>query len=255
MLNQLLSGEQSLFVIDTETTSLDTQTARIVEIAFQQWKETGMVKEWSSRINPGIPIPAETTRIHGITDADVAGRPTFKQLAPNLAKGFSNCSFCGKNCRYDLRILAAEFARAGVAWSYLGAYIIDADRLEQLGEPRHLTNLYKKHTGKDLIDAHSALADVQATSEVIVAQLEKYEKVLPRDLKRLHEMSWPGFIDAEGKFKIIDGVACVAFGKWNGKPMKSVDPSYWDWLLGADFPADVKQLARDAKLGKYPEGT
>jgi DNA polymerase III subunit epsilon len=142
--------------------------------------------------------------------------------------------------------------RAGVPWSYIDARIVDADRLEQLGEPRRLADLYKKHLGRSMENAHSALGDVKATAEVLAAQLAVYK--LPCELSKLHALQWPGQIDPDGRFRLINGVACVAFGKWSGKPMRDVAPSYWDWILSSDFSVDVKALAANAKLGKFPEG-
>lgn len=332
-LHQLLRLTRPLIVVDVETTGIDPKEARIVELGFQVWTAEGMTKEWRSLINPGVPIPQETTKVHGIGDGtfkkcakcgriieeharethfsehltpnpsdvtkSVMGQstmlgdplcerfrpwPTFAQLAPNLARGFSGCDFAGKNVRYDLRVLAVEFGRAGVAWSYMNSRIVDAERLEQLGEPRHLSNLYEKHVGhlctecgktrgdgnhdsgmidyshafkgKKLEDAHQALADVRATTEVIVAQLRKYA-TLPRDLDALHAAQWPHLadaIDVDGKFKFVSGVPYVGnWGKWANCPMSRVDVGYWKFILGADFSADVKKLASDALMGVFPE--
>ncbi len=253
MIHELLHLDKPLFILDIEATSLDVKEARIVELAFQQWDATGMTKEWQTRINPGVPIPTSASKIHGIFDADVAGKPTFKQLAANLAKGLSDCSFANQNIRFDLRVLSAEFARAGVAWNYVGARIVDSSRLEALAVPRHLSDLYRKYKGDDLKNAHGAMADVRAAAEVIAAQLQRYVG-LPRDLDALHAAQWPGFLCDGGQFKMIDGVATCCFGKkWNGRAMKDIDQSYWDWILGADFPADVKALAAEAKMGKFPK--
>lgn len=251
MLNQLLHLDKPLFVLDLETTSLDVKEARIIEIAFQRWESIGLTKEWSSRINPGIQIPASSSKVHGIFDADVADKPTFKQLAVNLAKGLSDCSFANQNIRFDLRILSAEFARAGVEWSYTCAKIIDSFVLERLAVPRSLSHLHEKYTGAKHDGAHGALSDVRAAATVIAKQLEAHD-ALPRDLAKLHELSWPGEIDEGGKFRIIDNVAVCQFGKWRGKPMRDIPIDYYDWLLKSDFPADVKRLAADAKLGKFP---
>lgn len=289
MLHQLLRLTRPLIVVDVETTGLKYEADRIVEIGAQVWKPEGLTKEWRTLVNPGVPIPEAVTKVHGITDEafkkcrkcssplekhpigshaetfeagciDPTPWPTFKQLAPNLVKGFTGVDFAGKNVRFDLRFFAAEFARAGVEWSTVGARIVDADRLEQLGEPRHLSNLYEKHVGRKLEDAHQALADVRATAEVIEVQLRKYA-MLPRDLDMLHKAQWGDTIDAEGKFQFIDGVAC--FGNWSkkhpGKPMAWVaknDPGYYrNFILGetSNFLADVKALAREALAGRFPE--
>lgn len=272
MIHKLLSLSRPLIIFDTETTGLDPKEARIVELGFEVWTSEGLSKSYRTLINPGISIPEEATKTHHITDAMVQACrictkskidcscldnfkpwPYFKQLAPNMAKGFSEVDFCGQNVRYDLRIMSAEFARAGIDWSYIDARIIDSSRLEAIGEPRSLSHLYEKHTGQRLEGAHGALADVVAARMVVEAQLKKYVSTLPRDLDMLHSVQWPGFIDPDGKFKFIDGVACCTFGKWAGKPMKSIEISYFDWLIKNDFSEDVKALARNAKLGKFPE--
>jgi DNA polymerase-3 subunit epsilon len=211
------------------------------------------LKEWRSLINPGISIPPAATAIHGITDADVFGRPLFKQIAVSLAGGFTDCDYAGKNVRFDLRVLAAEFARAKVAWSYAGARIIDADRLEALAHPRDLASLHEKYVGLKHDGAHGALADVRASVTVLVKQLEAHA-TLPRDLDQLHNLSWPGWISLDGGIRFIDGVATMCFGKHRGKPMKDVPRDYWDFVLSSstDFGPDMKALAAKAKMGEFP---
>lgn len=276
MIHQLLHLTRPLFVVDCETTGINPETDRIIEIGFQRWEASGMTREWRSLVSAGVPIPEDSTAKHNITNESISkcrkcgkhnldidhakdgaceylGWPTFAQLASHLAVGFSNCDFAGKHVRFDLRIIAAEMVRAGQEWSYRGARIIDADRLEALGEPRTLSHLYKKHTGREMEHAHEALADVRATTELIVAQLKLYH-TLPRDLDHLHELQWPNWIDVEGKFQFVNGVPCFSsWGKWAHWPMHKIEVSYWDYILKSNFPTDVKQLARDAKLRKFPE--
>ena len=275
MLHTLLNLTRNLVVFDVESTGTNPETDRIVELSFALWDATGLVKEWRSLVNPGVPIPPHVSKIHKITDEmmrqcqacgqyddDVAPDrcrcerfkpvPRFKDLAASMAKGFVNCDYCGQNVRYDLQIFAAEMARAGVVWSYADARIVDSARLEQLAVPRSLSHLHEKYVGLKHDGAHGALSDVRAAATVIVKQLETHPN-LPRDLDELHKIQWPGMLDASGKFKLIDGVATCTFGKHRGVAMRKIPTSYWDWLLGAEFPEDVKQLAREAKLGKFPE--
>lgn len=278
MIHTILNLTRPLFVIDAETTGVDPKNDRIVELGFQQWGPEGLVKEWRSLVNPGVPIPASATKVHGITDVTVKGCrvcgqdtggtdahamlgdnphtfapwPTFKQLAANLAKGLVDCDFAGKNVRFDLRILAAEMARAGQAWSYAGARVVDAERLEALAIPRSLSHLHEKYIGVKHDGAHGALSDVRASTTVIVKQLEAHA-TLPRDLDALHEAQWPGWLCEGGEFRMVDGVATCQFGKWRGKAMRDIPVDYFDWLLRSDFPADVKALAGAAKLGRFPE--
>lgn len=314
-LSKLLNLTRTLVVPDVETTGTDPEVDRIAQLAFQVHKPDGGIDEWSSLVDPGIPIPAETTEIHGIRDADmkacricrglaiehprvkigelpwmtfndpmspdmddplVCGAiticrefkpvPRFAQIAEKLARGFVNCDFAGKNVRFDIRVLMAEFARAKVAWSPAGAMIVDADRLEAKLNPRDLSTLYRKYTGKELEGAHDAMTDVRATSIVLEQQLFQRDddgaQRLPLELKELHELQFPGMIDVSGKFAFgKDGVPRFGmWGKFTGKRMD--DPaaarpgrdgqSYWDWILGAAFPEDIKVIAREAKLGRYP---
>lgn len=273
-LTSVLTLSRALFVVDVETTGLDAGEARIVELGFQRWHPERPLLEYRTLVNPGVPIPKETTKVHGISAEtfDLCATcngprenhdevhefkvwPTFKQIAAKLASGFRSCDYAGKNVRFDLRMLSAEFERAGQPWSYLGARIVDADRLEQLGEPRHLGNLYKKHTGKSLDDAHQAMADVRATTEVIVAQLQRYQ-TLPRDLDLLHKAQWPEeWLDGKGQFKMVNGVPTCTFGKHKGKAMRDVPSDYYQWIGRADvnMPADVKTLAANALRGEYPQ--
>lgn len=219
MLHEVFKLTRPLFVFDCETTGVDTENDRIIELGFQMFTANGMEKEWCGRFNPGVLIVEDVSKVHGITNADVANAPTFASAAQNIANGFTDCDFAGKNVRFDLKILDAEIRRAGVTWSYADAKIIDAERLEQLGEPRSLSDLYRKHVtmtcpgcdGIDdfsgrpcdscggrkrvpavLLDAHEAMADVRATAEVILAQMKKYQ--FTSSVADLHELQWPGQI-------------------------------------------------------------
>jgi DNA polymerase-3 subunit epsilon len=276
MIHQVLPLARPLIVLDGETTSLDTNVARFVELGFQIWEAEGLRAEWRSYINPGIEIPSDATATHGITNAmmsgcRVCGRmeiehgtseacpefkviPFFSQIAQKLAKGFTNCDFAGKNVRYDLRILAAEFTRAGVVWTRGDARIIDADRLEHLGDPHTLTNLVRKHLGEDMTaDAHSALGDVRWTTRLIVAQLANYAS-LPRDLDALHALQFPGMIDLDNRWR-FDEAGVPRFTNWGkhaGQAMRDVPIDYYDFILREDFSAEAKAIAGRAKLGQFP---
>jgi len=270
-LHLLLNLTRPLYVVDTETTGVDTDTDRIIEFGMQQWTAAGMEVEWRTLINPQQEIPAGATKIHGITNAvfllcqtcnlhaiehpnemceAFKAWPTFRQLAPLLATRLVECDFAGKNVRFDLRIMAAEFTRSQVAWSYSEARIVDGERLEQIVEPRDLSSLHKKYTGMPHDGAHGALSDVRASTTVIAHQLQRYE-ALPRNLDDLHQLQWPGWITAGGEFRMVDGVRTITFGKHRGLPVSKVPGTYWDYILDKKnkFPEDVRQLAADVKLG------
>jgi DNA polymerase-3 subunit epsilon len=281
LLHQLLSLERPLIVVDTETTGIDTQKDRIVELGFQVWTANGMESEWRSLINPGISIPKEVSEKHHIVDEDMKGCrrcgiprerhpvddgvimeeavcinfapiPFFKQVAPRIASGFSNCDFAGKNVRFDLRILSAEMARADIEWSTFGARIVDIDRLEQIAVPRSLSDLYEKYTGEKLVGAHTALIDVRASVTVLYHQFRQHQQ-LPRTLNALHDLQFPGMIDLDGKFRFVNGVPCFTqWGKHANKPMREVPTGYYDFIIDGGFSGEVKAIARAAKLGRFP---
>ena len=75
-----------IIFFDLETTGTNITKDRIVEISLIKVMPDGTESEHSTRINPEMPIPAEATEIHHITDADVADKPTFKSLASKLVK-------------------------------------------------------------------------------------------------------------------------------------------------------------------------
>lgn len=272
-LHQIFTLDRPLFVLDTETTGVDAENDRIVELGFQMWMRGGMIKEWRSLIHPGMPIPKSASDVHGITDerftlcAECA-RPikeheadghhafkafyAFRALAPNLAKGFSGCDYAGKNIRFDLRVLAAEFNRVQQPWSYAGARIVCIDRLEQIAVPRTLNDLHKKYLGSELDGAHGALSDVQGSTRVLVRQLEEHATVLPHSLDALHELCWPNYIDTEGVFRWNGDTPVIMIGKHRGKPMRSVPRDYWQWLA-KNGREEVKILAEAAMKGQYPQ--
>lgn len=252
MLHEVFELTRPLIVFDLETTGVDTSTARIVEIAFIYVTAQGVEKQYVQRINPTIPIPPETTEAHHITDDDVKDMPRFSQLAKNIAYGFKDCDYAGKNVRFDLRVLQSEMNREGVDWSYAGARIIDAERLEQLAVPRTLSNLYEKYTGEKLEDAHNALVDTKASLIVLYNQLTQHAAVLPHDVEKLHELQWPGWIDSEGKFRMKNGVPYCTFGKYRDTPMRDIPIGYWKWILTSDFSLELKKLASDAIRKVYP---
>lgn len=250
---------RTFIVFDLETTGVTVEEDRIIEIGFELYEsfphflKKEKKQEWSHLVNPGIPIPKHIQELTTITDEDVKGKPLFGALAANISKGFSNCDFGGKNIRFDLQILFAEMRRNGVDWSYRGAKIVCAERIEQVTNPRTLSHLYEKYTGTKLEGAHAALNDVKASTTVLIEQIKRYQH-LPHDLDQLHDLQWPGWIDAEGKFRFNkEGVPICSFGKHRNLPMNKIPNDYWKWLTKANFPFEIKELADNALKGIFPE--
>lgn len=262
MLTDLLTLSRKLILFDLETTSTDTKEARILQVAFKLFKPDGSVTTWQALVNPGVPIPPASIKVHGITQDTLdacrkCGAPkgqwssaecehapafTFTQIARNLASGFVECDFAGKNVRYDLEVLRENMARVNVPWTYEGASIVCADAIERMANPRDLSTLYEKYTGKKLEKAHDAMADVEATEVVLAAQLERHPN-LPRTPDKLHDAAWPNQADMTGKFKLDqDGTLRFNFGKHRGVAVKDAPSGYVEWFLKSDFPDDAKVM-------------
>lgn len=246
--------QRPLVALDPETTGRRVQADRIVEIGTIELLPDGTNQIRTRRLNPGIPIPAEATAVHGITDADVAGEMAFEQIARNLAAYLDGCDLCGFNLwNFDLKLLAAEFKRAGVPFSAAGRHVIDPCRIYHKREPRDLTAALRFYCGMEHEGAHGAEADVLAALLVLDGQVERYGD-LPRTIPELHaSMDYPDLVDPDGKFvRREDGVIAFAFSDHHGKPVDDVartDPGFLEWMLKKDFSDEAKAVARDA-LGR-----
>ena len=161
-----------LVFFDLETTGTNITHDRIVEISIVKLMPDGTVVERSRRLNPEMPIPAEATAVHHITDDDVAGEPTFRQVAASLSKLLQGCDIAGFNSnRFDIPLLDQEFHRAGVDFDLNGVRFVDVQTIYHKKEPRTLVAAYRYYCGKELEEAHSALADTRATMEVRISLL------------------------------------------------------------------------------------
>lgn len=238
-----------LVFFDLETTGLDIANDRIVEISVLKLMPDGTTDVKSRRINPEMHISEEATAVHHITDEDVKDAPTFRQVAKSLAKIFEGCNIAGFNTtHFDIPMLAAEFRRAGVDIDLYSVRFVDVQTIYHKKEPRNLSAAYRYYCGKDLEDAHSAQADIQATYEVLMAQLDKYDD-LPTEIDQLSEYaSYPTSrmrpVDAAGKMVYDDkNQELINFGKYKGENAEKVlreNPGYYDWIMKSDFATDTK---------------
>lgn len=255
-----LKLEKPLVFFDIEATGVDPHYERILDIFLLKVHPNGKEETLKFRFNPERPIPPASTKVHGITDADVKNAPSFAERAPKIADFMRDCDLAGYGIlHYDIPLLHEEFKRAGMPVNMEGVRVVDALRIFQFKEPRTLTAAYKKFCGKDLEDAHAAEADIRATAEVLDGMLAAYDD-LPRDADGLDLFCRPdrdSFVDPDGKFHWVEGEVTFTFGKHKGQALKNVvreDPGYLQWMAGkADFPDGVKTIIRDALAGKLPE--
>ena len=248
-----LKLDRPVMFFDLETTGTDALHDRIVEISMIKVMPDGTDIQRTVRVNPGMPIPAEATAVHHITDADVADKPLFSQLAEGLAQSFRGCDLAGFNSnRFDIPLLAEEFARAGIDFDFNECRFIDVQTIFHKKEQRTLSAAYKFYCGKNLDDAHSANADTRATYEVLMAQLDRYDD-LPNDMEKLSEYSSQNKnVDLMGRLVYDDRHReVINFGKYKGQLAVDVlrrDPSYFSWIQQGDFASSTKRAFMAIKL-------
>ncbi len=261
-----LKLNKPLVVFDLETTGLVVGQAHIVEICLIKVNTDGSEEELNMRFNPTIPIPAETTAIHGISDEDVKDCPTFAESAGMLSRFIGNADLCGYNSnRFDVPLLVEEFMRAGVDFPLTNRRFIDVQNIFHRMESRTLAGAVKFYLNRNHEDAHTANADTRATLEVLKAQLDKYEGVeltdekgnkttpVVNDMKALADFTHLGnWADLVGHL-VFDkqGRECFNFGKHKGKTVEEVfamEPSYYDWMMKSEFPLSPKRLISEIKM-------
>lgn len=245
-LHMVLQLQRPIAFFDLETTGVNLSTDRIVEIAITKILPDGSRQTKHKLINPEMPIPAEATAIHGYTNEMVANEPTFKQVANELKQFLDGCDLAGYNSnRFDIPVLMEEFLRAGMEVDFTDRRMVDVQHIFYAMEPRTLTAALKFYCGKELVDAHKAQDDVNATIDVFLAQIERY-KQLGSDVDSV--------LKVVGEEKVVDyarrmifnekGQEIFNFGKHKGKLVADVfrqERQYYDWMMQGDFPLHTKK--------------
>ncbi len=250
-----LNLKKPICFFDLETTGVNISKDRIVEISILKIFPNGTQESKTWLVNPEMPIPPETTAVHGIDDAKVVNEPTFKQIANLVSEMIKGCDLGGFNSnRFDIPLLAEELLRAGLDFDMKNTVAVDVQTIYHKMEKRTLSAAYKFYCDKNLEDAHSAEADTMATYEVLKAQLDKYPE-LENDTKFLSEFSsrkqfadFAGFIAYDENGKEV-----FSFGKHKGKLVEKVmeeEPGYFGWIQNADFPLYTKKVLTAVRLRK-----
>lgn len=248
-----LNLKRPIVFFDLETTGVDTSRDRIVEISMIKVNPDGSEEVKTRRLNPEMPIPPESTAVHGITDEDVKDCPTFARIAKSLEEFLQGCDFGGFNSnRFDLPVLVEEFLRVGIDVDFKRRRFIDVQNIFHKKEQRTLVAAYKFYCDRDLNDAHSAEADTRATYEVLKAQLDRYPD-LANDVDALADFSARGeTVDYAGRIlRNEKGMEIFGFGKYKGRSVEEIfriEPSYYDWMMKGDFPLYTKKVITEIRL-------
>ncbi|MBC7745663.1 MAG: 3'-5' exonuclease [Flavobacterium sp.] len=254
-----LNLKRPLAFFDLETTGVNVASDRIVEISILKAMPDGSEEVKTMRINPGIPIPLESSLVHGIYDEDINDAPKFREVAEGLARFLDQCDLAGYNSnKFDIPVLMEEFLRARVDFDLENRRFVDVQNIFHQMEQRTLRAAYQFYCGKSIENAHSAEADIKATYEVLLAQLDKYDGVefedkkgnksipVKNDIESLHSftnMNKPVDFAARMIYN-EDGVEIINFGKHKGKCVEEVfqsEPSYYSWMQKGDFPLYTKR--------------
>jgi DNA polymerase-3 subunit epsilon len=257
-----LTLTKPLVFFDIEATGLDVAKDRIVEISLLKIAPDQRQHRFTRRVNPEKHIPAKVIKIHGITNEEVAEAPTFSQIAKELHQFIGNADLGGYNLvKFDLPMLLEEFMRAGQPLDIEKRRIIDVQRIFHKMEQRTLEAAYRFYCAKELEDAHTAEADTQATYEVLLGQLARYEGTLANDVEKIYEFTGkPGanLVDFAGRMVLNeDNVPVFNFGKHKGKPVVEVlrkEPGYYEWMMQGDFPEHTKRKLTEIRLQELNAG-
>ncbi|MBN1112174.1 MAG: 3'-5' exonuclease [Bacteroidales bacterium] len=261
-----LNLRNPLAFIDLETTGIDVAKDRIVEICIIKVNVDNSEEVKTIRVNPTVPIPLETSLIHGIYDEDIKDAPTFKDIAKELAQFLEGADFAGFNSnRFDFPLLAEEFLRADCDFDFKKRKFVDVQTIFHKMEQRTLVAAYKFYCNAELENAHSALADTRATYEVLKAQVDRYENAefkdkdgkvstpVKNDINSLAEFSaHNNNVDFAGRIVYNEkGEETFNFGKYKGQTVESVfakDQGYYGWMINNDFPLYTKKVLTNIKL-------
>ncbi|MCU0430604.1 MAG: 3'-5' exonuclease [Cytophagaceae bacterium] len=262
-----LQLHKPLVFFDIEATGMNISSDKIVEIGLVKVMPNQEVIRKSFLINPGIPIPEEIVKIHGITNEQVAEAPTFDKIAHTLNQFLQGCDLGGYNpMKLDIPLLMEEFNRVNIQFDLSNRRIVDAQKIFHLMEPRTLSAAYKFYCQKEMENAHRAEADAFATYEVLMAQLERYDgksikdhsgkESVPvkNDIQALHQLCVGNMVDIAGRMILNDkSVIIFNFGKYKGQAVQDVfkkDPAYYDWMMNGDFAIDTKRKLTEIKLAQ-----
>lgn len=240
-----------LVVFDIESTGVSPRKDRIIELAAIKLMPNGEEISKCWLMNPTVPIPPETTAIHGISDEIVKDCPTFADKAKEIFEFFRDCDLSGFNAdRFDIPCLEEEFARVGMAFAPSARKHVDVQRVYHKKEPRDLSAAVRFYLGRNHDGAHGAEADTRATLEVLKAQMAKYTD-LPQTVDEMDEYLVPHDplnADRAGTLRWKDGELTINFGKKKGESLKKLllnEPNYLKWILKGDFDTEVRMIIKD----------
>ena len=251
--------ERPIIYFDIESTGVETESARIVELACIKYNPDGTQEEKTIKVNPTILIPLEASEVHGITDEMVKDLPTFKQYAQAIRNWFDGCDLAGFNSdNYDVPLLSAEFERAGLEGINWNPNLLDVIKLYRLLYPNTLSEVYKRLTGKELEGAHGAVVDILGTKEIADILIPQLNNIVEEQLVTVAEID--SFMQGEKKrfdlagkmYTDVDGIVKWNFSKNKDKAVLA-DAGFVNWFNQQGFPQESKNKIKELQNNKKKE--
>ena len=257
-----LNLERPILFFDIESTGLNIASDSIIELCFvkshpggEQWVKTWRVRPWDYENQCQRPINPAAQAVHGISAEDLAGKPTFYQIADEVVDWLTGCDLAGFNsAKFDLPMLAEEIERVRrytdkqPAIDLHSMKMVDVQNIFHAMEPRTLKAAYLYNCGLELENAHAAEADTLATYEVLKGQLDRYagDPRIENNVDKLARFSTKQrTVDYAGRLILNDkDEPVISFGKHKGKTAREVyfsEPSYFAWIDNGDFTLDTKR--------------
>lgn len=251
----MLNLSRPLAFFDLETTGLGITKDRIVEISILKILPDQGRKTLYYLVNPTIPIPTEVAAIHGITNERVQDAPKFSEIAKEIEEFLKDADLAGYNSnRFDIPMLQEEMLRCGIDLFIEEKNNIDVQSIFHAKEKRDLSAAYQFYCEKELINAHTAEADVEATYEIFKAQLERYPDIINdiAYISKTFSHTASGHLDNAKRILKKDNQYYLCFGKYKDMRFQDIyekDRGYFRWMYQADFglhtKAKLKQVCNE----------
>ncbi len=222
--------KQKFVCIDCETTGLDAQQDRIIEVAVMCFDAKQVYAQMESLINPECQIPETSIAIHHITPEMIKDKPTIAQVLPEILQLIGNHIIVGHGVGFDIDILATAAERHGIPCKIRYNRYLDTLRMARLyGEsPINSLEHLRKHFNIPLEGAHRAMSDVIVNKEVFKHLAKRYKTT-----EQLFEaLSRPILMDT------------MPLGKHKGRPLKEMPLQYLQWIVNKDFDQDLLYSVR-----------
>jgi DNA polymerase-3 subunit epsilon len=231
--------KQKFVCIDCETTGLDAQEDRIIEVAVMCFDASQVYAEWESLINPEVVIPETSIAIHHITPEMVKDKPKISEVLSEVLKLIGDHIIVGHGVAFDIEILAAAAQRHHIPTTIRKNRFLDTLRMARLyGEsPINSLEQLRKHFNIPLEGAHRAMSDVIVNKEVFKCLAKQYKTT-------------------EQLFEVLSRpilLKTMPLGKHKGRPMKEIPLQYLQWIVHKDFDQDLLYSIR-TELSRRKKG-